>query len=329
MKVFVLLLAVFFANTVHANDEGFVRLYAEGKSYSIYFDYKKADSYREPTVVLLNGLTYSTKSWDAFVENLKQKSPNAGILRFDMVGMGETLLKGKLPVNYEIPYSLQVEITKRLMDHLRIQKAHILGLSYGGAIAVEFAHQHPRKVESLILMAPFTKPLEAQDQWIRQQIALNRITNPWNRATDDELYDYFLRQFIYNTYPLAEPEILKNPYKLEAVFRMVQGIRKYDIQPALEKLQTRKVHLMIANQDQYIPGKVLDNFWEQIPRSARASRIDISTSEHKIPEAIPSFSSGWVKLIMDEDRNLSRGLEFIGNTATKKAKARFLEIQIP
>ncbi len=40
--------------------------------------------------------------------------------------------------------------------------------------------------------------------------------------SDDDLYDLFLHQIVYATYPQAEPIVLENPFKLEATYRLVQ-----------------------------------------------------------------------------------------------------------
>lgn len=280
---------------------------------TVYVDHLPAAS-GKATLVLLNGLTYSTKDWDAYTTQLRKRAPGFGILRFDMIGMGQTLLKGTLPVNYGIPYTDQVELTAKVMRQLGIEKAFVAGLSYGGGIAIAFGTAHPEMVEQLILMAPFTEPLQAMDQFIRNEVAGNRLTFPLNPASDDELYDFFLRQFIYATYPSLEPSVLDNPYKLEAIFRMTQGIRHWDTLGATRRSLNVATHLMVAAQDQYIPREVHDRFWSNVPSSARASRIVISRTEHKIPEAVPAFAAAWTAQILNGASDLNQGYSFDGNT---------------
>jgi pimeloyl-ACP methyl ester carboxylesterase len=41
-----------------------------------------------------------------------------------------------------------------LLDHLGIERAHVMGLSPGGRIAVDFALQHPGRVLKLIPVSP-------------------------------------------------------------------------------------------------------------------------------------------------------------------------------
>lgn len=286
----------------------------------IFTDFQPAERGR-PTLVLLNGLTYGLEDWDDYVTALTKLDPGLGILRFDMIGMGNTLLKGKLPVDYWINHPDQVALTKELMDHFGIRKAYVAGLSYGGAIAIAFGSAHPEMVEQIILMAPFTEPLKKMDEFIRKQILMTRLTFPFNPASDDELYDFFLRNFIFTVYPSLERSVLANPYKLEAIFRMVAGIRKYDTLKDVEHLADNSTHLLVASKDQYIEKDVHDRFWKTVPSAARASRIDISGSEHKIPQAVPAYAAAWTLEIIKRNPYLSRGLDFQGNTKEFTAKA--------
>lgn len=294
----------------------------------IFVSYRQAEA-GKPTIVLLNGLTYSLENWDQYVAALEKHAPGLGILRFDMIGMGKTLLKNRVPVDYEIPYTDQAKLTARLMQKLGLRKAYIAGLSYGGGIAVAFARTYPELVNQIILIAPFTEPLKDMDRIIRSQVVANRLTFPLNPAKDDELYDFFLKQFIYSSYPPLEPSVLENPYKLEGVFRMVQGIRKYDTVADSQRLPNNSVHLIVANQDQYIQKEVHDRFWNNLPTSVRASRIDISFTEHKIPESIPNFAAAWTAEILKGRAELNQGLTYQGSTRNSSAKSEKTLIQLP
>jgi pimeloyl-ACP methyl ester carboxylesterase len=285
------LAVLLFSLTAHAKSEREFFLTIDEEK--IFVRHKPAAE-GQPTLVLLNGLTYSTRDWNSFASALQSANSKVGILRFDFYAMGKTLLEGKLPVFATVPYQKQVSLLAKILRELEIDRPHLVGLSYGGGIAIAYAAEYPSKVGQIFLMAPFTEPLESQDRWIRTQIHLNRIAFPYNPASDDELYDYFLRQIVFSTYPSAEPSVLENPYKLEAVFRMVQGIRKFQAKTFVKDLPENSIHLLVANQDQYIPQEVMDRFWKSLPKGKRASRINISYSEHKIPEAIPAFTAAWI-----------------------------------
>jgi pimeloyl-ACP methyl ester carboxylesterase len=46
----------------------------------------------------------------------------------------------------------QAEDAVRLLDHLGVDRAHVVGHSWGGAIALELGAQHPTRVASLVLL---------------------------------------------------------------------------------------------------------------------------------------------------------------------------------
>ena len=301
---------VAFADAASISQErikGFVKL-ANGRE--LYVNYLKPAP-GKPIAVLWNGLTYDESTWESFSHELK--GDGLGILRFDPVGMGRTLLKYGAPFQ-AIDYRDQVADLNLLLDALGIQqRVHIIGLSYGGALALQFGHSHPERVASLVVMAPFVAPLEAQDNLIKWQILQTRLQFPWNPASDDQLYDYFLRIQIMTTYPAAEPVILENPYKLEATFRMVQGIRKFLAKDVSKFEPNVGVHLVVGSKDQYIETRVHEDFWKLLQPGAQKSFMSIEGTEHKIPEAAPRFSALWVRNIIFGNPEIGGGKFYSGN----------------
>jgi pimeloyl-ACP methyl ester carboxylesterase len=50
--------------------------------------------------------------------------------------------------------AVQAEDAIGLLDHVGVDRAHVVGHSLGGAIALELAAQHPSRVASLVLLEP-------------------------------------------------------------------------------------------------------------------------------------------------------------------------------
>ncbi len=232
-----------------------------------------------------------------------------------MTGMGQTLLK-YAPIQDVITYQTQIQELKGLLSKLKISKANLVGLSYGGGIAIAFAGAYPQMVKNVILMAPYTEPLATQDLWIKTQVLSTRLMYPYNPYSNDELYDYFLKYNVYTTYPSAEPIVLENPFKLEATFRMAQGVRSLDSVKSISTAPSKSVHLVIAGSDEYIDRAVLERFWTNVPESAKASKTIILGTKHKIPENIPQYSADWVATILQNSRRVQNGRIFEANSAT-------------
>jgi pimeloyl-ACP methyl ester carboxylesterase len=302
--IFVMMVSGFaFADT--QTQKGFVKI---SKDRELFVDYV-APKAGQPTLIILNGLTYSTTDWDAFIAPLQKRG--VGLLRYDMFGMGQTLLK-YAPTMATISFDSQVQDLKKLLTVMDIKGPYnLVGLSYGGGIGLGFAKFFPEDVKNLIMMAPFTEQLAGMDTWIKSQIWATRQMYPMNPSSDDQLYDYFLHQIVYATYPQAEPSVLNNPYILESVFRMVQGIRKVRPVDFVGKI-TVPMHLMVAEKDQYIPGTVLQTFWDKVPAKDKMSRIFVKDSEHKICEAVPNFAASWVYQITTGNELLFKGDDFQG-----------------
>src|SRR6185437_6919520 len=111
-------------------------------------------------------------------------------------GEGRTLLD-KAPITFRIPFARQIQDLKDLFDTSNLPGPQVIeGLSYGGGLALAYAAKYPNDFAKVIAVSPYLHPIPSQVQWIKAQIALNRMTFPLNPATDAELYDYFFRDLV-------------------------------------------------------------------------------------------------------------------------------------
>lgn len=94
------------------------------------------------SLVLIHGFTLDTRMWDDQFEEFAQQYR---VVRYDVRGFG----KSALPT--EESYS-HVDDLKALLNHLEIVQAHILGLSMGGSIAINFALSQPEMTRKLIVV---------------------------------------------------------------------------------------------------------------------------------------------------------------------------------
>jgi 3-oxoadipate enol-lactonase len=67
------------------------------------------------------------------------------MVRPDLRGFGDTALP-------PAPYSGIADLAA-LLDHLQIDRAHVVGCSMGGTLAIDLALEHPERVERLVLIA--------------------------------------------------------------------------------------------------------------------------------------------------------------------------------
>jgi poly(3-hydroxyalkanoate) depolymerase len=97
-------------------------------------------------LVVCNGIGASLEVLDPFVEQL-----DCPVVRFDVPGTGGSPTS-LLP--YGFPYLAWV--LGRVLSKLGIGVVDVLGLSWGGALAQQFAFQNPRRCRRLVLVATGT-----------------------------------------------------------------------------------------------------------------------------------------------------------------------------
>ena len=115
------------------------------KTYSGFAEINGSKTYYEVAgeghpLVLVHGFSLDTRmwddQWDVFAEGYR-------VVRYDVRGFGQTAPTGSMP------YSRSDDLAA-LLDHLDIESAHIVGLSMGGDIALEFAISYPDRTIALI-----------------------------------------------------------------------------------------------------------------------------------------------------------------------------------
>lgn len=144
-----------------------------------FFDFKGKQVYYEvmgagKPILILNGIMMSTLSWGIFVESF---SRNNKLILVDFLDQGKSdKMEG---IDYD--QKVQSELIKELLDHLKIEKINIVGISYGGEIAQRFAVDNPELMDSLLLFNTTSKT----GPWLRD------IGEGWNLSIDNPL-NYYL-----------------------------------------------------------------------------------------------------------------------------------------
>ncbi len=98
-----------------------------------------------PPLLLCNGIGASLELFQPFVDALDPRRP---VIRFDMPGIGGS----PAPV---VPYHLVTlpSLLSGLLDQLGYEQADVLGISWGGGLAQQFAASRPDRVRRLVLVA--------------------------------------------------------------------------------------------------------------------------------------------------------------------------------
>lgn len=95
---------------------------------------------RGETVILLHGGWTSVRQWDEQIDSL---SRDYHVVRYDARGYGRSPLGDSAYAHHED--------LRALLRHLGIERAHLVALSNGSTIALEFALTHPGMVRSMAI----------------------------------------------------------------------------------------------------------------------------------------------------------------------------------
>src|SRR5262249_42644237 len=103
-----------------------------------------------PILVMLGGGTFGAA---AFVPHAKLLSPHFRVVRLQTLNVETAETQQPLPRNYSV--KLESGAMANALDALGITApANVVGWSYGGLIALDFALDHPDRVRALALFEP-------------------------------------------------------------------------------------------------------------------------------------------------------------------------------
>jgi len=97
-----------------------------------------------PALVLLHGSGIGVSGWANFGDNLPAFARHFRTFIIDAPGYGKSD-----PVAGD-PVQVAVAATLALLDGLGIDKAHVIGNSYGGIVGGHFAAKHPDRIDRLV-----------------------------------------------------------------------------------------------------------------------------------------------------------------------------------
>jgi len=134
----------------------------------------------QPLVLIHAGIANLTM-WDDQVDVFTEFFQ---VIRYDIRGWGESMEPPG-------PYS-DYEDLRALLDHLQVDRAAIVGVSFGGGIAIDFALAYPDRVSALVLVGSALNGYDAtEDDWsgelLQKDKALDEAYEQGDKARAAEL----------------------------------------------------------------------------------------------------------------------------------------------
>ncbi|MED5588804.1 MAG: alpha/beta hydrolase [Chloroflexota bacterium] len=145
-----------------------------------YEDDNFSDPWRKPeTVVLHHGNSKNTKLWYAWVPLLARQYR---VIRLDARGFGRSTVP---PERYDWSLSNFSTDMLNLLDHLGLEKVHLIGETVGGTISVQFAYDHPERLHTLTTCTSPYKFVGIDTYLASHKLVSEEGVGAWVRQTAD------------------------------------------------------------------------------------------------------------------------------------------------
>lgn len=236
--------------------------YLDSKYGKVYYEeYGSGDP-----IIFLNGVAMTSKSWLQFIGDVTRQNK---MIVFDFIDQGKTEA-------FKEGYSLddQSELLLRLMDELKIEKAHMLGMSYGGKVLLNFTKKNLSRIKSMTLVNTAHYRSNYNESLVKSWINAGSYL-------DGKLFSQVLLTSMYSIHYFEKfPEKInqKEDYfinRLDKVWyerfvRNIYSTRGYDSGLKLENINIPT--LVVSSQDDYVIPLYTQ---EEMHRAIEASKIKI------------------------------------------------------
>ena len=130
-------------------------------SYTTHLN--RAGEGNEETVLFLHGSGPGATGWSNWQFALPALGESFDCLGPDMIGYGGSEHPKNPPQGTDAWLEVWMEQIISLLDQTGVEKAHLVGNSMGGALALHFLKRHPERVGRLVLMGTMGTPHQIRD----------------------------------------------------------------------------------------------------------------------------------------------------------------------
>jgi pimeloyl-ACP methyl ester carboxylesterase len=144
-------------DTLHAQSPPVRGLRDDYREDFFYREDWLGEPWRKPeTAVLIHGNDESSVEWYAWVPRMAQEYR---LIRPDLPGLGHS----NVPRGFEYSLANLATFVAQVMDKAGVDSAHIIGAKTGGAVAMRFAADYPKRTRSLVVVGGPASPLAIAD----------------------------------------------------------------------------------------------------------------------------------------------------------------------
>lgn len=204
--------------------------YQTEDNLQMYYEVK-GNTESSQTLVFIGGLTQSTAAWMGYV-SLEQ---DYKIVLIDLIFQGQSDAAPEAR-----SFDGHAKDVYNLLNHIGINKAIVIGISYGSAVLLRLMVNHPNLVEKGIVMAGFA----------HKTPLFNALGLAWARALECGGYELMLDVMLpsvlsdyYFEHPIIPIDTIKmarkdNPPAVDNIMKLMQATAESgDYRPELSKVQ--------------------------------------------------------------------------------------------
>jgi pimeloyl-ACP methyl ester carboxylesterase len=221
------------------------------------------EPWRKPaTVVLIHGNDESSVEWYAWVPRMAQEYH---LIRPDLPGLGHS----NIPSGFEYSLANLATFVAQVMDKAGVDSAHIIGAKTGGAVAMRFAADYPRRTRTLVVAGgPASTLMITNPSPIPQRDRLGSNASEQMIAYWNTLFDRGDREGVrglnkaLSNFDLAKEGVLRRIHAPTLVItadrskmHSVEKARAYQVQipdSRLVVIRSDAYHIAAANADECV-----------------------------------------------------------------------------
>ncbi len=211
-----------------------------------------------PALVLIHGSNLDQRMWDTEAALF---AANARVIRYDLRGHGQS----EIP---EQPF-LGSDDLLTLLDELETNKADLVGLSLGAQIAIDFALEHPERVDRMVLSGPGIGGYRPSEMPALFKPLMEALQEGDFEKANEALLSSTLLQV-----PAEKTELVASMVRSNlAIWSIPRNFVQQLDQPAIGRLGELKMPILVLVGDQDLPN--IREQAELIASQARKARLEV------------------------------------------------------
>jgi pimeloyl-ACP methyl ester carboxylesterase len=199
------------------------------------------DSGEGNTIVLLHGFLENKKMWKDYITLFAEKNR---VITIDLLGHGESESLG-----YVHSMEDNANVVQEVLQHLKIEKATILGHSMGGYVGLAFAELFPKNIQKLVLLNSTSKA-DSHEKKINRNRAIKAVKQNYVNFVSLAIGNLFSennRTRLADEIEKAKEQALKTP--LQGIVASLEGMKIRKDRESLLQKNLFPVLLILGKKD--------------------------------------------------------------------------------